>query len=90
MPGLIFDFDGLIVDSERAIADASIAVAAEHGGTITYDDVGHLFGTVDADHLWDELLRERCRGLTLADLEARLVATLPAIASRSHPPRRRR
>ena len=68
---LIFDFDGLIIDTERVEADCIIEIVAEWGCSMSYEDFGHLFGSVDADEQWDELLLERC-GRTTADLEAQL------------------
>ena len=65
----MFDYDGLIVDSERQLAECIIEVVAGWGTTLTFEDFGHLFGTVDADHVWDELLGDWC-GRTLAELEA--------------------
>lgn len=65
----MFDYDGLIVDSERQLAECIVEVIAGWGTTVTFEDFGHLFGTVDADHVWDELLGDWC-GRTLAELEA--------------------
>jgi HAD superfamily hydrolase (TIGR01509 family) len=64
----IFDYDGLIVDSERIEADYVIEIMAEWGVEITYADFGHLFGSVDSDHIWDDLVRGWC-GRTAGDLE---------------------
>lgn len=61
LQALIFDFDGLIIDSERLEADCIIEIVAEWGHTMSYADFGHLFGSVDADEQWDELL-ERYAG----------------------------
>jgi HAD superfamily hydrolase (TIGR01509 family) len=74
---LIFDYDGLIVDSERVEADLVIEAVAAWGRTITYEDFGHLFGSVDADHHWDALVREWC-GKTVRDLEEFIHAQVPA------------
>jgi HAD superfamily hydrolase (TIGR01509 family) len=68
---LIFDFDGLIIDSERVEADCIIEVVAEWGHTMSYRDIGHLFGSVDADEQWDELLGATC-GRSLSELDERL------------------
>jgi HAD superfamily hydrolase (TIGR01509 family) len=57
---LIFDFDGLMVDTERVEADSIIEVLAGWGVTVTYQDFGHLFGSVDATEQWDELLGTWC------------------------------
>jgi HAD superfamily hydrolase (TIGR01509 family) len=67
---VIFDFDGLMIDSERVEADCIIEVVSECGHTMTYEDFGHLFGSVDADEQWEELLGA-C-GLSVAELDARL------------------
>jgi HAD superfamily hydrolase (TIGR01509 family) len=69
VPALIFDYDGLIVDSERVQAERMIEVIAGWGATVTFEDIGHLFGTVDAGPIWDELLQGWC-GRTRADLDA--------------------
>ena len=63
----IFDYDGLLVDSERVEADYVIDALAEWGVTVTYADFGHLFGSVDSDHVWDALVRE-WSGRTAAEL----------------------
>ena len=69
---VIFDFDGLIIDSERVEADCIIEVLAGWGATATYADFGHLFGSVDADAQWDELLHPLCgRSSVELDLELR-------------------
>jgi HAD superfamily hydrolase (TIGR01509 family) len=41
--------------------------------SVTYRDFGHLFGSVDADEQWNDLLAERC-GRTAADLDDRIRA----------------
>jgi HAD superfamily hydrolase (TIGR01509 family) len=66
---LIFDFDGLMVDTERVEADSIIEVLADWGVIVTYEDFGHLFGSVDAAQHWDELLGAWC-GRTAADVDA--------------------
>ncbi|GAC1373598.1 MAG: HAD family hydrolase [Acidimicrobiales bacterium] len=71
LDAVIFDFDGLIIDSEQVEADLVIEVLAEWGVTASYQDFGHLFGSVDADEQWDELLAGWC-GKTAADLDARI------------------
>ncbi len=66
---IIFDYDGLIVDSERLEADLVIEALAEWGVTVGYEDFGHLFGTVDADHEWERLVDKWC-GRTATELES--------------------
>lgn len=68
---LIFDFDGLMIDSERVEADCIVEIVAGWGHTLTYTDVGHLFGSVDADDEWEALLQRTC-GRTVAELEEHL------------------
>jgi len=82
---LVLDYDGLIVDSERVLADCVIERVAHHGGSIGYADIGHLFGTTEADDEWAALLPTLCDGLTLDALEAHMAATLPAISDALEP-----
>ena len=56
----MFDYDGLIVDSERHTAEVFIQVLADAGATVTLEEIGHLFGSTEVDHLWDELIQARC------------------------------
>jgi HAD superfamily hydrolase (TIGR01509 family) len=71
LEALIFDFDGLIIDSERVEADCIIEIVTEWGHAMSYGDIGHLFGSVDADEQWNELLGAAC-GRTAAELDERL------------------
>jgi HAD superfamily hydrolase (TIGR01509 family) len=56
---LLFDFDGLIVDSEAFIGQALIDIFAEDGVHITFDHFGHLLGMTgpDNDRRWNEFVR---------------------------------
>jgi putative hydrolase of the HAD superfamily len=56
---LLFDFDGVIVDSEAIIGQALIDVLADDGVHITFDHFGHLLGMTgpDNDRQWDEFVR---------------------------------
>ncbi len=65
---LIFDFDGVIVDSERVEADLIIDAVARWGTAVAYEDFGHLFGSVDAEGEWDQLVGRWC-GRTAAQLD---------------------
>lgn len=79
MAGLIFDFDGLIIDSERVLAEAIVSALAARGAAVGFEDFGHLFGTTDADHEWDRLLPEWCaEPLSLAELEAEIAEAVRA------------
>ena len=73
MAALIFDFDGLMIDSERVLAEAIIETLADLGATVTFEDFGHLFGTTEADHEWDLLLPQWCgRPVSLSEVEERI------------------
>jgi HAD superfamily hydrolase (TIGR01509 family) len=65
---VILDFDGLMIDSERVEADCIIEGLASWGVTVGYEDFGHLFGCVDADTQWEELVAAWC-GRTAVELE---------------------
>lgn len=69
---LIFDCDGVIIDSERVMAECTLEVLAEWGATdVDLDTVAHIFGSVDFGPQWDELIRGWC-GRSAAELDARL------------------
>lgn len=68
---VIFDFDGLMIDTERVEAELLIEVLAGWGAAVTYEDFGHLFGSVDSDHEWERLVQGWC-GRTAADLDAEI------------------
>lgn len=68
---LIFDHDGLMVDTEVALAECIVEVLAGLGATVAFEDFGHLFGTTEADAEWERLIPEWCgRPVTLAEFEA--------------------
>jgi len=73
LEAVVFDFDGLMIDSERVEADCIVEVVAGWGHTLEYADFGHLFGSVDADAEWEQLLRTTC-GRTVAELDEQLRA----------------
>ncbi|MHB8467342.1 MAG: HAD family hydrolase [Acidimicrobiales bacterium] len=56
MRALIFDYDGLIVDTERLLAECIIEVLGELGAVVRLADFAHLFGSIEMDHEWDRLL----------------------------------
>jgi putative hydrolase of the HAD superfamily len=75
VPGLIFDFDGLMVDTERCLAEVLVEVLADLGATVTYADFGHLFGSTEVDEEWEALLLEWCgRPVSVPEIDARLDA----------------
>jgi HAD superfamily hydrolase (TIGR01509 family) len=76
---LLFDYDGIIVDSESVIGRVLIEVFAAKGVTITFDDFGHLLGTTgpDNDARWDAFTRSMLGpDVDLAELETSMT---PAI-----------
>lgn len=75
---LLFDFDGLIIDSERVQAEAFIEIIGEWGATVTFEDFGHLLGTVDAGDEWDRLLDQWC-GRNRAELDQRMAVVVPPL-----------
>jgi putative hydrolase of the HAD superfamily len=82
---LLFDYDGLIVDSETAIGQVLIDVLASDGITITFDDFGHLLGTTgpDNDARWDEFTRSLLGPQAdLAALETRMTPAVRAAFDR--------
>lgn len=77
---LIFDYDGLMVDSERVLAECIVDAITEFGGAVSVQDFGHLFGSTEMDHEWERLLPVWCqRPMTLAELEAHIT---PAVRER--------
>lgn len=71
MPGLIFDFDGLMIDSEYVLANAVLEVVAGRGGELAITEIGHLFGSTTVDDEWERLVPTWCDPpLTFAELES--------------------
>ena len=77
---MIFDFDGLIIDSEHATARGFMEALAARGISLTLERMSHLFGSTDVDHLWEELIAD-CSGgaITIDDLGPDLNRTIPAM-----------
>ena len=64
---VIFDFDGLIIDSETSIFDIWSEIYRDHGGELTMDQWRHALGTHNGFDPYAELLRQtgvRCRATT--------------------------
>lgn len=55
---VIFDFDGLVIDSETPIFDIWTEIYREHGGRLTLDDWRHALGTHNGFDPYAELLRQ--------------------------------
>jgi HAD superfamily hydrolase (TIGR01509 family) len=66
VPAVVFDFDGLMIDSESEVAACVVDVLARRGLVFSVADVAHLFGSTDADEEWDRALAPH--GLSLAEL----------------------
>jgi putative hydrolase of the HAD superfamily len=73
---LLFDFDGLIVDTETESLQVLIEILAEDGFTFELADFGHLLGSTgpDNDRLWDEFLSARIGSYDAAALDDRMWA----------------
>jgi HAD superfamily hydrolase (TIGR01509 family) len=83
--GLLFDYDGLIVDSETMIGQVLIDVFAEDGVTLTFGDFGHMLGTTgpDSDARWNEFMRSKLGPhADLAAIEGRMTPAVRAAARR--------
>ena len=71
------DFDGLMIDSERVLAEAVVEIVTGRGGELAFEDISHLFGSTDVDHEWERLVPTWCDPpMTLEELEA---AVWPAV-----------
>src|SRR3954454_16933344 len=71
MSGLVVDFDGLMIDSERVLAEAVVEMVTERGGELAVEDISHLFGSTDVDQEWERLVPTWCDPpMTLEELEA--------------------
>ncbi len=66
MPAVVFDFDGLMIDSESEVLACVADALSARGLPFALADVAHLFGSTDTAEEWDEVLAPH--GLTLAEL----------------------
>jgi HAD superfamily hydrolase (TIGR01509 family) len=73
---ILFDFDGLVIDSETPLFDIWTAIYAEHGQTLTLDAWQHSLGTQGGFDPIADLLDRTAQACDPAALEAR--------ASREH------
>lgn len=77
---MIFDFDGLIIDSEHAVARGFIEALATRGFSLSLEHMAHLFGSTEVDHLWDALITDCTDGaVTIDDLGPDLTRTIPGM-----------
>lgn len=69
--GLIFDFDGLIVDTEGLYASTLVEVLAARGVPVDVAGIGHLFGSTgpENDAAWVAVLADWGGGLDKATLD---------------------
>lgn len=78
---LLFDYDGLIVDSEVLIGRVFIDVLAQEGVNIGFDDFGHLLGTTgpESDERWEGFVRDVLgEDASLAAIEDRMAPRVRA------------
>ena len=68
---VVFDFDGLILDTEAPVYDAWQAIYAEHGQTLSFDKWAECIGTHDLFDPAVELASLCGRALDVAALTAR-------------------
>ncbi len=67
---LLVDFDGVMIDSERVLAEAVVHVISTRGGDLGIETIAHLFGSTDVDDEWERLVPTWCEPpMTLAELE---------------------
>ena len=79
---VVFDFDGLMIDSERVMAHCVIEALRSKGAAIEMEDIGHLFGSTEADDQWVRLLRSRLGdSYRMQDLERDLDRLVPPLVS---------
>jgi HAD superfamily hydrolase (TIGR01509 family) len=79
---LVFDFDGLILDTEVPVYDAWRAIYAEHGHTLAFEKWAKCIGTVDAFDPCQDLQALCRRPLDAAALEERHRADCDALIAR--------
>jgi HAD superfamily hydrolase (TIGR01509 family) len=88
LEAVVFDFDGLVIDSEWVIFETAVAAFAHHGHTLTLDAWSTVVGTSgeDDEEGWARLCAAAGVDFALADYEAAYAAqdrsnrdTLPAL-----------
>jgi sugar-phosphatase len=76
---LVFDYDGLMVDSERVLAEAVVDLVSGRGGRLCVQDIAHLFGTTESDAEWERLAPRWCDPpLTFHELYELIMPTVRA------------
>jgi HAD superfamily hydrolase (TIGR01509 family) len=76
---LVFDFDGLILDTEAPVYDAWREIYDEHGAELAFDKWAECIGTADAFDPCQDLQALLGRALDAAALEARHRARTDAL-----------
>ena len=79
---LIFDFDGLIVDSESPGFRAWSEIYASHGCTLPFDKYAVCIGTIDGFDLHKYLEEQSGRSFDRKELEAACTETETASCER--------
>ena len=81
---VIFDMDGLLVDSEPVWHDARVAMAAEHGQTWTHADQLNCMGVNTDD--WAAYMIKRLKlSMSLAEVREAVIAQMAAMYARQIP-----
>jgi putative hydrolase of the HAD superfamily len=81
LEAVVFDFDGLILDTEWAIYESALAAFAAHGHTLTVEAWSTIIGTnsdVD-DSWWDQV----CAAAGVVDFDRALFEAAYAVQDRS-------
>src|SRR5579872_762911 len=79
MTAAIFDFDGVVIDSEYELACAVLEALSARGAEVSLDEIAPLFGSTELDREWQALLRRHLGdALTLEQLEAELAESTRA------------
>jgi HAD superfamily hydrolase (TIGR01509 family) len=83
LAALVFDFDGLILDTETCTYETTAGIFAEHGETLDLAWWHSIIGTADHPH-WSEVLADRLgrpvdRAALVARREARRLELLHAL-----------
>ena len=80
---LLFDYDGLMVDSERVLAEAVVDLVIGRGGRLCVQDIAHLFGSTESDAEWERLAPRWCDPpLTFHELYELIMPTVRAQVER--------
>lgn len=74
----MFDYDGLMIDSERVLAESVVDIVTGRGSHLSVEETAHLFGTTESDGEWESLVPTWCDPpLTFRELNELIASTLP-------------